>query len=115
MKVEVNVTEAFKKAARPLIKRYRSFLDDLESLQAELVARPESGVSLGHGVYKVRLRIKSKRKGKSGGARVITLVETLEKVSGDTKLKVINLLTVYDKSDQIDITDRELKALIDKF
>ena len=43
MKVEVKVTESFKKAAKPLIKKYRSFLDELENLQAELLANPETG------------------------------------------------------------------------
>ncbi len=94
MKVEVNVTQAFKKAARPLIKKYRSFLDDLESLQDELIANPEAGVSLGQGVYKVRFRIRSKQKGKSGGARVITLIERLESNKGGSKPVVVNLLTV---------------------
>ena len=113
MRVEVNVTDAFKKAARPLIRKYRTFLDDLDELESQLIADPETGVSLGSGVFKVRLRIKSKRKGKSGGARVITLLERFE--SSDGKSVTVNLLTVYDKSDQADISDRELRSLIDNF
>jgi len=38
-----------------------------------LVTKPDSGTSLGHDTYKIRLTVKSKGKGKSGGARVITL------------------------------------------
>ncbi len=36
------------------------------------VDNPTSGTSLGHNLYKIRLAIASKGKGKSGGARVIT-------------------------------------------
>ena len=64
MQVEINVTEAFKRAAKPLIKKYRSFVDDLAELEAELIANPEKGTPLGNNVYKIRLRIKSKGKGK---------------------------------------------------
>ena len=75
MRVEVNVTEGFKRAARQLTKRHRSFLSDLERLESDLIEDPELGTALGGDLFKVRLRIASKGKGKSGGARVITLLE----------------------------------------
>jgi len=113
MKVEVNVTESFKKAARPLIKRYRSFVDDLAVLETELLAQPKLGSSLGGNIYKVRMRIASKGKGKSGGARVISLLHHRErKAAGAGMLTVVNLLTVYDKSDQVSVSDAELKRLV---
>jgi len=62
------------------------------------------GVSSGHDCYKIRLAIKSKGKGKSGGARVITYVKI---VDGN-----VFLLTIYDKSDRDTITEKELLALI---
>lgn len=46
----------------------------------------------------------SKGKGKSGGARVITCV----RVVGN----VVWLLTIYDKSQQATITDKELMQLV---
>jgi len=46
------------------------------------------------------LAITSKGKGKSSGARIITHVQIIE-----TK---IFLLSIYDKSDQTDITDKDL-------
>ena len=113
MKVEINVTESFKRAARPLIKRYSSFVDDLAQLEAELIENPAAGTALGQGVYKIRLRIRSKRKGKRGGARVISLLDQDEIGTGKSKMVVVNLLTVYDKSEQGDISDRELKKLIE--
>jgi len=65
------------------------------------------GVSLGGNVRKIRLAIKSKGKGKSGGARVITYVMILD--------KVVILLTAYDKSSMATITDAELKKIVSKY
>ena len=113
MKVEINVTESFKKAARPLIKKYPSFVNDLSELEKDLIADPEIGIPLGQGAYKIRLRIKSKGKGKSGGARVISLVYREERLVAKRKLVIVNLLTVYDKSEQADIRDSELRKLIE--
>jgi hypothetical protein len=59
---------------------------------------------LGNNCYKIRLAIKSKAKGKSGGTRVITFLRT--------KTERIYLIDIYDKSEQTSITDKELQALI---
>ena len=40
-----------------------------------MLETPGQGTPLGHDAYKIRLKITSKEKGKSGGARVISLVE----------------------------------------
>ena len=45
----------------------------------ELSENPILGTSLGDNCYKVRVAIKSKGKGKSGGARVITYIITADK------------------------------------
>ena len=47
--------------------------------------------------------------GKSGGARVITHTVLLESDGAD-----ITLVTIYDKSNQANISDKELKKLIKK-
>lgn len=54
--------------------------------------------------YKIRMAIASKGKGKSGGARIITFVYILE--------KTIYLLSIYDKSETVTISDKELRELI---
>lgn len=70
----------------------------------ELEQNPALGTNLGNNCYKVRLAIKSKGKGKSSGARVIThiLIEN----------ETIYLLSIYDKSDQDSISDEEIKDLL---
>jgi hypothetical protein len=50
------------------------------------------------------LAIKSKSKGKSGGARVITHVQIVE--------NNVFLLAIYDKSEQEDISDKEIGYLL---
>jgi hypothetical protein len=65
---------------------------------------PATGTPLGKDAYKVRLAITSKGKGKSGGARVITCV----KIVAET----VYLVSIYDKSVQSDISDKELKERI---
>ena len=53
------------------------------------------------------MSIASKGKGKSGGARVITY--TLILAETDTEIK---LLTIYDKSERENLTDKELLDLM---
>jgi hypothetical protein len=61
---------------------------------------------LGKGCYKVRMRIASKGRGKSGGARLITCV----RIVGN----VVWLLTIYDKSEKASVTDKELSDLVSR-
>ena len=115
MKVTVNITKSFSSAAKPLLKKYHSLSKDLLNLEKELIATPRLGTSLGNDAYKIRLKIASKGKGKSGGGRVITFVETYlivmtEKITDEEA--VVNLLTIYDKGDVDNISDKELKEFI---
>ncbi|MFT4155437.1 type II toxin-antitoxin system RelE/ParE family toxin [Parafilimonas sp.] len=65
---------------------------------------PEAGTPLGGNTYKIRIAIKSKGKGKSGGTRVITYVVT--------ENKEVYLLTIYDKSEFDTIDDKVVKVII---
>ena len=68
--------------------------------------------------YKIRLKISSKGKGKSGGARVISFVEAtilgLAEITSEGETTV-NLITIFDKADVDNISDKELKELIRNF
>jgi mRNA-degrading endonuclease RelE of RelBE toxin-antitoxin system len=114
MKVEVRITRSFKKAAKPLVKKYPSLLKDLECLEADLIKNPKTGVSLGNNAYKIRLKITSKGKGKSGGARIISYLE--KEIIGVLEFQeeqtIVNLITIYDKTERETITDSELRVLI---
>ena len=70
MSYKIKTIPPFDKNVKKLYKRYRSLLDDIKQLIAELQENPLMGVDLGHGVRKIRLAIKSKGGGKSGGAPI---------------------------------------------
>ena len=59
---------------------------------------------MGRNCYKVRVKIKAKNTGKSGGARVITCVKLVD--------DIIYLLAIYDKSDQATILDKVIDAIL---
>lgn len=106
MNYSVLYTENFRKEAKRLAKKYISLKNDIAALIESLEQDPTQGKSLGKDCYKIRLAIASKGKGKSGGARVITCVFIA--------VAEVYLLTIYDKSEKEDISDKELKALRDK-
>ena len=107
MNYSIETFPPFDRAAKRLAKRYKSLKDDLSQLINELRANPQMGTDLGNGFRKIRMAVKSKGKGKSGGARIITF--TLILSQEDT---TIALLYLYDKSERSNITDKELEALM---
>ncbi|MBQ1697399.1 MAG: type II toxin-antitoxin system RelE/ParE family toxin [Bacteroidales bacterium] len=107
MNCNIITTKGFAKQLKRLAKRYKSIKDDVRSLVDELIEEPFSGISLGQNIYKIRMPISSKGGGKSGGARVIYHTVIIEKNGAD-----ITLLTIYDKSEQENISDTDIKKLI---
>jgi mRNA-degrading endonuclease RelE of RelBE toxin-antitoxin system len=103
MSYKVESTPPFEKQAKKLAKKYPSLKNDLFQLVESLEINPTQGTSLGNNFYKIRLAITSKAKGKSDGARVITFVKIVN--------KIVFLASIYDKSEQEDISDKELKWL----
>ncbi len=94
----------FKREAKPLLKKFRSLEDELRVLSAALKEHPEQGTPIGSSCYKVRIAIKAKGGGKSGGARVITCVVAVR--------EEVYLLSIYDKSEQDTLTGKRLKELL---
>ena len=109
MNCKIETTPDFARELKQLAKRYPSMKDDYRDFLDALRKSPLQGESLGKHLHKVRFPIASKAKGKSGGARVITHTVLVESDGVN-----ITLVTIYDKSDQANITDKELKKLIKK-
>jgi len=76
----------------------------LLSLKTELENNPTIGSHVSQNVYKIRMAISAKGKGKSGGARIISYVYM--------KNKQVFLLTIYDKSEKENISEKDLRAFI---
>ena len=108
MKVTISTIEEFDRQARRLAKKYKSLKADLMILQKEIKENPFIGSDLGSGIRKIRLAIASKGKGKSGGARVLTLTVL---VSEDAE---VTLLTIYDKNEIENVSDEYIRWLIDE-
>ncbi|MEZ4755932.1 MAG: hypothetical protein R2817_03785 [Flavobacteriales bacterium] len=106
MSFAVDTTQGFEREAKRLLKRYASLADDIAELIEQLEDEPHLGAPLGRGCYKVRMSIRSKGKGKSSGARVITCVVAVR--------ETVYLLSIYDTSDQESINDARLKEMLEE-
>ncbi|MDR2206021.1 MAG: type II toxin-antitoxin system RelE/ParE family toxin [Flavobacteriaceae bacterium] len=101
MNFDIVPTPFFLKEVKILSKKYVSLKSDLKELEKQLLETPDMGEPLGKDCYKIRLQIKSKAKGKSGGGRIITCVKIMD--------EQIFLLAIYDKSEMKNITNKVLK------
>ena len=104
MSYKVQLSDNFKKEAKKLVKKYPSLKNELDDLFKTLENNPSFGTPLGNNIYKIRLAIASKNKGKSAGARVMSFVKVTE--------TAVLLFSIYDKSDKGSITEKEIKDLI---
>jgi mRNA-degrading endonuclease RelE of RelBE toxin-antitoxin system len=107
MSYEVNSTPFFEREPKPLIKKYFSLADELNDLISSFAEQPVQGTALANNCYKIRLAIKSKGRGKSSGARIITCVIAVR--------EVVLLLSIYDKSEQRTIFDAEIKKRLNTY
>ena len=98
MSYNVLAIPSFERQLKRLSKKYPSLKQEFFELIESLEKNPEQGTNLGNNCYKIRVSIESKGKGKSGGARVITNIIIAE--------KTVYLLSIYDKSDKENLTDK---------
>lgn len=105
--IKFDYTPEFLRSAKILSKRYRSFADDLRNLMDEIIKNPKTGDDLGNGIRKLRMAIKSKGKGKRGGARVISFAMMI-----GSDLSKVTFLYVYDKSDMANVSDNKIRQIL---
>ena len=108
MNVVISFHEEFRRQIKRLSKKYSSLADDLIDFQQELMKNPFQGDDLGGGVRKIRMAIHSKGKGKSGGARVLTL-NVLVSDNAD-----VTLLSIYDKNEIDNVSDDYIRWLVNE-
>ena len=104
MSYKVVAIENFEKELKRLHKKYPSLKNDIAALFDSLESSPEQGVPLGKNCYKIRIAIKSKGRGKRGGARVITCVKVVK--------HTVYLVTIFDKSEFESISNDRLSSLL---
>jgi mRNA-degrading endonuclease RelE of RelBE toxin-antitoxin system len=115
MRCKVILTDFFKKDAKKLAKKHRSLGNDLKLLIAELEENPYLGDRLDAQSYKIRIAIKSKGRGKSGGGRVITYVNISVEDNVNNDEVNVYLVAIYDKSSIESIPQHTIDAKIKEF
>lgn len=108
--ISVRFADEFERRLYRLSKKYRSIRQDvepiLEQLQQKILLGDRlSGFGANLYVYKVRAKNSNIQKGKSGGYRIIYLLES------ETS---ILLLTIYSKSEQEDITTEQIQTILEE-
>jgi mRNA-degrading endonuclease RelE of RelBE toxin-antitoxin system len=104
MSYNIELSDNFKREAKKLTKKYPSLKTELAELFALLEENPTLGTPLGNNIYKIRLAVASKNKGKSGGARVLSFVKV-------TKTAVL-LFSIYSKGEVDNLADSQIQQLI---
>lgn len=107
--IQVEVSPTFNRNLRALAKKYRSVRNDIQPVieQLEQGELPGDKISdIGYAVFKLRVRNSDTQKGKSGGYRLIYYVKTA---------RGIILLTIYTKSEQVDIAADDLRSIIAEY
>ena len=102
--ITISVSDDFAKEAKRLAKKYPSFKQDYKDFLDSIKENPLQGDEITKNIRKIRMAIKSKGKGKSGGARVMSFV----KVTDTTVL----LFSIYNKGDKDSISEKEIEELI---
>jgi len=107
MKITVYFTSSFN-------KRYKKFLKKYQSIETELKLFIENldntaSIDLGGGIYKYRLLVKSKNKGKSGGFRIITFEILMSETDKD-----VTFITIYDKGEVGSISKLKIIEILKK-
>ncbi|EMN01181.1 type II toxin-antitoxin system RelE/ParE family toxin [Leptospira noguchii] len=104
MSFEILRSRQFEREFKRLVRKYPSLKKEYSDLISFLEKNPTQGTPIGQNCYKIRIPIASKGKGKSGGARVITCVLQIE--------KIVYLVSIYDKSEKENISDKDLEKAI---
>ena len=107
MSYSIKFSPRFERELKRLVKKYPSAKSDIEIVLQALAEDPTTETSLGGNTYKIRFPIRSKKKGKSGGGRLITAVFTID--------EYVLLIDVYDKSHKDSVKLDEIREIIGRY
>jgi hypothetical protein len=96
----------FAKEYKKLAKKYKSLPDDLKKLIDQIKNDSSLGIALGNNLFKIRLAVKSKQKGKSGGLRVVSHLQS--EIIIQVEKSTVTFIVIYDKSEYANISKQDL-------
>lgn len=105
--ITVSVSDDFAKEAKRLAKKYPSFKQYYNEFLESIKNNPLQGDEITKNIRRIRMAIKAKGKGKSGGARVITF-----NVLTNVKNGQVVFLLLYDKEDASTVKVNVVKQLV---
>ena len=105
--ITISVSDDFAKEAKRLAKKYPSFKQDYKVFLLSIKNNPLQGDEITKNIRKIRMAIKAKGKGKSGGARVITF-----NILTDIENGQVVFLLLYDKEDASTVKVNVVKQLV---
>ena len=105
--ITISVSDDFAKEAKRLAKKYPSFKQDYKDFLESIKNNPLQGDEITKNIRKIRMAIKAKGKGKSGGARVITF-----NILTDIENGHVVFLLLYDKEDASTVKVNVVKQLV---
>ena len=103
----VSVSDDFAKEAKRLAKKYPSFKQAYKDFLVSIKNNPLQGDEITKNIRKIRMAIKAKGKGKSGGARVITF-----NILTDIENGHVVFLLLYDKEDDSTVKVNVVEQLV---
>ena len=105
--ITISVSDDFAKEAKRFAKKYPSFKQDYKDFLVSIKNNPLQGDEITKNIRKIRMAIKAKGKGKSGGARVITF-----NILTDIENGHVVFLLLYDKKDASTVKVNVVKQLV---
>ena len=105
--ITISVSDDFAKEAKRLAKKYPSFKQDYKDFLLSIKNNPLQGDEITKNIRKIRMAIKAKGKGKSGGARVITF-----NILTDIENGQVVFLLLYDKENASTVKVNVVKQLV---
>ena len=109
LSIQVEASPVFSRNLRDLAKKYRNIRNDIKPVVEQLEQGDLPGGQIpgvGYAVFKLRVRNSDTQKGKSGGYRLIYYVKTSTGII---------LLTIYAKSEQVDIAAKDIQNIVAEY
>ena len=109
LSIQVEASPVFSRNLRDLAKKYRNIRNDIKPVVEQLEQGDLPGDQIpgvGYAVFKLRVRSSDIQKGKSGGYRLIYYVKTSTGII---------LLTIYAKSEQVDIAAKDIQNIVAEY